>query len=142
MAITEGDTVSLEYTGKLENGEVFDTSEGREPLTFQIGAGMVIPGFEQGVVGLDEGEEKTLEVPPEEGYGERREELVKEIPREQLQGEGFEEGQVLGLQSEDGQQFQATVRSIDEQKITLDFNHFLAGQTLVFEVKVVGVESN
>lgn len=142
MAISEGDTVSVHYKGSLEDGKVFDTSEGRDPLEFQVGAGQVIPGFEQAVVGKDVGEKATAEVPPEQGYGERNPEMIRKLPKEQLNAEGLEQGQVLGLEDEQGRQYQATVAELDDENVTLDFNHFLAGQTLRFEIEVVDVQSS
>ncbi len=139
MAIQQGDTVSLHYTGRLETGETFDSSEGREPLQFKVGAQQVIPGFENGVVGLEVGDKKTIEVPPTEGYGERDERMVQQIERARIDVEDLQEGQVLGLQADNGQNYQATVVGMDEESVTLDFNHFLAGKTLVFEVEVVAV---
>lgn len=141
MPVQDGDTVSLNYTGRLKDGQVFDTSEGREPLTFQVGKGMVIPGFDDGVRGLEKGEAKTLEIPPEQGYGEHDPNLVREIGREQLDAPDLEAGQVLGLETEDGRRFQATVRNLDEEKVELDFNHFLAGKTLVFDIEVIDHKS-
>lgn len=140
MTIAEGDTVAVHYTGKLEDGEVFDSSEGREPLEFTVGAGQLIQGFDDAVKGLDEGETATIEVPPEKGYGERNPEMIQELPRERLQNvDNLETGQVLGLETEDGRQFQATVKKVADETVTLDFNHFLAGKTLVFDIEVVKV---
>ena len=139
MAIENGDTVQVHYTGRLEDGHVFDSSEGRGPLEFKVGAGQVIPGFDQAVAGQDVGAKTTVEVPPEQGYGPHDPNMVQTLDRARVQGEGFEEGQVLGLQDDEGRPFQATVVGLDDDKITLDFNHFLAGKTLVFDIEVVGV---
>lgn len=141
MAISEGDTVRIDYTGRLESGEVFDTSEGRGPLEFQVGANQVVPGFEAGVVGMKLGEKKTLTIPPEEAYGERDERMVRQVPRGDINVEELRPGHVLALQSPDGNQFHGMVTEVGEEDVTLDFNHFLAGKTLVFEVKIVGVGS-
>jgi len=141
MPIEDGDTVSLHYTGRLEDGEVFDTSEGRGPLTFQVGKGMVIPGFDDGVRGLEKGDSTTLTIQPEDGYGQHDPNLVREVGREQLDAPDLEAGQVLGLETEDGRRFQATVKDLGEEKVVLDFNHFLAGQTLVFDIEVVDYKS-
>jgi peptidylprolyl isomerase len=140
MAVDEGNTVSLHYTGKLDSGEVFDTSDGRGPLEFKVGAGMVIPGFDRGVVGMEVGEKKTVTIPPDEGYGAHDPQLVQTLERSQLDAAGLEPGQVLGLQAEDGRQFQATVLDVDDESVKLDFNHFLAGKTLVFDIEIVGIE--
>lgn len=141
MPIQEGDTVAVHYTGKLEDGQVFDTSEGRGPLEFQVGAGQLIRGFDEAVRGLEVGEETTITVPPEQGYGEPDPQMVQKIPNDRLDAQGVEEGQVLALQADDGRQFQATVKAVDPDGVTLDFNHFLAGKTLVFEIKVLEVKN-
>ena len=85
-AIKSGDTIAVDYTGKLENGDVFDTSEGKTPLTFTVGAGMLIKGFDDAVMGMKKGESKTVTIPPEEGYGPRHEDAIVEIPRAQCRG--------------------------------------------------------
>ncbi len=137
MAIKEGDTVAVHYTGKLPDGQVFDTSEGRDPLEFTVGAGQLIAGFDKAVRGKEVGEKTTVEIPPEEGYGQADPERIQTIPREMLDADGLEEGQVLGLQTPDGQALQATVQAVNEETVTLDFNHFLAGKTLTFDIEVV-----
>ncbi len=137
MAIKEGDTVAVHYTGKLADGQVFDTSVGRDPLEFTVGAGQLIAGFDKAVHGKSVGDKTTVEVPPEDGYGQPDPERIQTIPREMLDADGLEEGQVLGLQTPDGQALQATVQALNEETVTLDFNHFLAGKTLTFEIEVV-----
>lgn len=137
MAIQEGDNVAVHYTGKLTDGQVFDTSEGRDPLEFTVGAGQLIAGFDKAVVGLDVGDKTTIEVAPEEAYGEPDPARVQTVPREMLDAPDLTEGQVLGLQTPDGQALQATVQKLDEKEVTLDFNHFLAGKTLVFDIEIV-----
>lgn len=142
MPIQEGDTVAVHYTGKLEDGQVFDTSEGRGPLEFQVGAGQLIRGFDEAVRGLEVGDETSVTIPPEQGYGEADPEMVQKIPNDRLDAEGVQEGQVLALQADDGRQFQATVKKVEPDGVTLDFNHFLAGKTLVFHIKVLDVRSS
>jgi peptidylprolyl isomerase len=139
MAIGNGDTVSVHYTGKLEDGQVFDSSEGREPLTFEMGSGMLIAGFESALKGKDVGDKVTATVPPEEGYGTHEPNLVQKMPRDRIQGTDLEVGQVLGLETEDGKAYQAQVVELDDAEVTLDFNHFLAGKTLTFDIEVVAV---
>lgn len=139
MAITEGDTVHVHYTGKLEDGTVFDTSDGKDPLSFQVGGGQVIPGFDAAVAGKEVGHKETVTIPAEQAYGTRNEELVQEFPRERVTGE-YEVGQVLGLQDDQGRPFQAQVLELSDDLVKLDFNHFLAGKTLVFDIEVVSVE--
>jgi peptidylprolyl isomerase len=139
MAIQDGDTVTVHYTGKLEDGQVFDSSEGRDPLTFEVGSGMLIAGFESAIKGKGVGDKVTATVPPEEGYGTREPNLVQKMPRDRIQGTDLEVGQVLGLETEDGKSYQAQVMELNDAEVTLDFNHFLAGKTLQFDIEVVAV---
>lgn len=141
MAIEAGNRVSVHYKGTLEDGTVFDSSEGRDPLTFTVGSGELIPGFDRGVLGKEVGETTTVECPPAEAYGERDEERILEIKKEQLTGVDPEVGQVLGLTDEQGNPHQATVHEVGDETVKLDFNHFLAGKTLFFEIEVVAIES-
>lgn len=136
----DGDKVRVHYEGRTKEHGVFDSSEGRDPLEFEVGAEQVIPGFEEAVRGLDEGDSTTVTLPPGDAYGERREDLVAEVPKEQL-GEGFDPdvGQALELSTPDGQTFQATVVGKDDDTITLDQNHPLAGQELTFEIELVEI---
>lgn len=140
MAIEEGNTVSVHYTGKLEDGQVFDSSEGRDPLTFTVGGGQLIKGFDNAVRGKETGDKVTAVIPPEEGYGATNPEMVQTMPTERLQGAEVAVGQVLGLEDAQGNPFQATVTDLNEETVTLDFNHFLAGKTLTFEIEIVSVE--
>jgi peptidylprolyl isomerase len=136
-AIQSGDTIAVDYTGKIENGEVFDTSEGREPLTFTVGAGMLIKGFDQAVLGMKKGESKTVTIPPEEGYGPRNDDAFVEIPRAQIPDEiPLTEGLELQLQDPNGRPVPARVVEITEESVKMDVNHFLAGKTLVFDITV------
>ncbi len=141
MAIQEGATVSVHYTGKLPDGTVFDSSEGRDPLTFTVGSGELIPGFDRAVVGKAVGDKTTVECPPEEAYGPRDENRIMKLERERLQNIEPEVGQFLGLEDDQGNPHQASVTEVTDTHVTLDFNHFLAGKTLVFEIEVVSVES-
>lgn len=137
---TNGDTVHIHYTGRLDDGSVFDSSEGRDPLTFELGAGQVVPGFESAVLGMKVGEKTTTTIPPELAYGERRDELVMSMPREQLpEGMDPEVGQRLQMQTSDGQIVPVTVTRADEESISLDANHFLAGKALTFDIELVKV---
>ncbi|MDY0132408.1 MAG: peptidylprolyl isomerase [Desulforegulaceae bacterium] len=135
-----GKTIKVHYTGKLENGETFDSSKGREPLEFTMGAGQMIPGFEKGVDGMKVGETKEIVVSPEEGYGERREDLVAEYDKSMFpENLELKEGMQLESQTETGQIIPLVVKKIETNKVTIDANHFLAGKKLVFEVEVVAV---
>ena len=135
-----GDAVRVHYTGRLEDGTVFDTSAGKEPLEFTIGAGMVMPGFEAAVVGMSAGEAKTVTIPPEEGYGPRREELVMEVDRGCVPQE-YEPvaGQTIQIGQSKERMLQVVVSEVTEDRIVLDANHPLAGKTLVFEMEMVEI---
>jgi peptidylprolyl isomerase len=141
MTAQNGSTVKVHYTGTLkEDGSQFDSSEGREPLEFKLGEGMVIAGFEKAVVGKSAGDTVTVEIPPEEGYGSPSEELVFQVRREQLPPTvELEEGIMLEIRTDDGQPAYVRVTEFDEELVTLDGNHPLSGQTLVFDIEIVEV---
>lgn len=135
-----GSTVKLHYTGKLSDGTVFDSSDGREPLEFEIGAGKVIPGFEKEVVGLAQGEKKTFTVPPEDAYGARRDELVAEVPKTEFpENINVEIGQELQLRQPDNSIIRVTITDIKEESVILDANHPLAGEVLTFDIELLDV---
>ncbi|HLT46745.1 MAG TPA: peptidylprolyl isomerase [Rubricoccaceae bacterium] len=135
-----GDTIRLHYTGRLRDGSVFDSSEGGEPLAFTLGEGEVIPGFERGVVGMAEGEARTIEVPANEAYGDYRAELQVAVDRRQLPpGLEPEVGQRLQVGMEDGGTLEVVVTEVGDDTVTLDANHPLAGEDLVFDVSLVEV---
>ena len=132
--------VSVHYTGKLTDGEVFDSSRQREPLTFTVGAGQLIKGFENGVMGMKVNESKTVNIPAAEGYGPVREDLIQKIQKSDLP-EGLDPavGQKLASQQPDGQQMVFQVIDVDNLTITIDGNHELAGKDLIFEIEVVEI---
>ena len=135
-----GDTVAVNYTGKLDDGTVFDSSSGREPLEFTIGSGQVIPGFEEAVIGMTPGETKTASLPPEQAYGSRHEELVITLGRDQVpEGMAITVGQRLSLRSPDNRELPVVVTAVNEESITLDANHPLAGKTLHFDIELVAI---
>ena len=135
-----GDTVRIHYTGTLDDGEVFDTSEGQDPLEFTLGRGEVIPGFDAAVAGMAPGERKSVTIPAEEAYGAYRDEMVFEVEREQLPpGLDPQEGELLTLASDDGEEIPVTVQSVSAQGIVLDANHPLAGEDLSFEIELVEI---
>jgi peptidylprolyl isomerase len=136
----EGDTVKVHYTGTLNNGDVFDTSEGKEPFEFTLGEGQVIQGFDDAVVGMEEGDEKEVEIAKDDAYGDRNPELVQEVPKEQFGDQEVQEGMMLAVQSQDGQQIPATVTEVGESTVTIDMNPPLAGKDLNFEIELVSVE--
>jgi len=136
--IASGDTISVHYTGTFENGEVFDSSRGRDPLTFTVGAGQVIKGFDQAVVGLAAGADTTVVVQPDDGYGQRRDDMVVDFPRSNVpEGMELEQGMQVQLRSEDGRPIPAMIASFDDTVVKVDMNHPLAGKTLVFNIEVV-----
>lgn len=141
MTAQNGSTVKVHYTGTLKaDGSQFDSSEGRDPLEFKLGEGMVIAGFEKAVIGKSVGDTLSVEIPPEEGYGEPSEQLVFQVRREQLPPTvELELGIMLEIRTEDGQPAYVRVTEFDEEMVTLDGNHPLAGQTLMFDIEVVEV---
>jgi len=137
---SSGDTVKVHYTGKLDDGTVFDSSRDREPLEFTLGGGQVIPGFEEAVRDMEEGEETTVTIPPEEAYGQRQDQAVIEVAREQLPDEIKPEvGMQLEVLSAGGGSFPARITEVNDRTITLDANHPLAGEQLTFEIELVEV---
>ena len=135
-----GDTVRVHYTGTLDDGSVFDSSEGRDPLEFTLGEQRVIPGFESAVDGLAIGKSVTTRIPPEEAYGDRRDDLVLEVERDQFPPDVEPEiGMQLALQQPNGQPVPVTITGLSDNAITLDANHRLAGQTLTFNIELVEI---
>lgn len=138
MRVRSGDKVQVHYEGSLEDGRVFDSSEGREPLAFEVGAGQVIEGFEEGVMGMEKGEKKELSLPPAKAYGPHRDDLVGKLPTNQL-GD-LEPGSDIQIRTEEGEVVTAKVLQVAEDGVVFDINHPLAGQTLNFNVTLVGLE--
>lgn len=138
--VKEGDVVRVHYTGKLTNGEQFDSSVGREPLEFTVGAGMMIKGFDSAMPGMNVGDKKTISIAPEDGYGEKSEEAIIEFPKENVPDDmKLEPGMSLTLSNQEGQPVPVTVVEVKEKVIILDANHFLAGQDLVFDIELVEI---
>jgi hypothetical protein len=137
--IKNGDSVSVNYTGRLEDGTIFDTSiqEGRTPLTAKLGEGKLIPGFENGLIGMSIGEKKTIEIEPSDAYGEVNEEMVQEVALTQVP-ENVKVGDMLQGQNQYGP-VQVTVKEVNESTAVLDMNHPLAGKKLIFDLEVVSV---
>ncbi|MGC9515753.1 FKBP-type peptidyl-prolyl cis-trans isomerase [Methanocrinis sp.] len=134
------DIVKVHYTGKLEDGTVFDSSADREPLEFTLGKRMVIPGFEEAAMGMIPGETKTVKVPAEEAYGPRREDMVMEVARSNMPPEIEPEvGQVLQIGQSQDQMLQVVVTEVTEESVVLDANHPLAGMDLVFDIELVEI---
>lgn len=140
--VTEGAFVSVEYTGKLDDGHVFDTSSGRSPLEVEMGSGSLIQGFEKALMGMSLNEKKTFTLEPKEAYGERDEELKKAFPRKDVPpGMEPKVGQNVALTGPEGQQVPGWISSVDEEEVVVDLNHPLAGKSLTFEIEVVGINS-
>jgi len=139
--IENGKKVTIHYTGTLDDGTPFDSSVGRDPLEFEMGAGMVIAGFEKGVAQMEIGETKTIHIPAAEAYGDRREEMIVEFDRSQLPADLEPEvGMGLQMQGPDGQVVPVRIVELSEKAVTLDANHPLAGQNLNFDLELVAVD--
>lgn len=137
-AAKAGDRVRVHYTGKLVSGEVFDSSEAGEPLEFTVGAGEMIGGFDAGVRGMEVGGNRRIEIEPADAYGERIDALVSRVPRNQFNLEGEPQvGMSLVLQLTDGNQIPVEITEVTDGSVTLDANHPLAGQTLIFDVRLI-----
>lgn len=136
----QGDTVKIHYTGKLEDGQVFDTSKGHDPLEFTIGEGRIIPGFEEAVVGMEPGEQKTVSIPPDKAYGPHHPEMVQEVEKSAIPSEiDLQEGMQLEATQPDQSTVILTVVGVGDDTVTLDANHPLAGQDLTFELELVEI---
>jgi peptidylprolyl isomerase len=133
--------VQVHYKGTLDDGSQFDASAGRDPLSFTVGAGQVIQGFDDAVTGMEVGEKKTVRIPPQEAYGEHRDDLIVQLDRAQVPEHiDLELGMGLQLQQPNGQPIAVTVKSIEDGHITLDANHPLAGEALTFELELVAIQ--
>lgn len=136
----QGDRVRVHYTGRLDDESQFDSSSGGDPLEFTVGEGSVIPGFEAAVVGMSPGDQVEMRIPTADAYGERREDLILTVDRSQLPPSldpGI--GEQLNMQTSEGQQFVVTVQGKDEESVTLDANHPLAGENLTFQIELVEI---
>ncbi len=135
-----GNTVKIHYAGRLTDGTEFDSSHGREPLEFTIGASQVIAGFENAVLNLDPGEMVTVTIPPEEGYGHSREEMIAVIPSSQFPEHiTIEVGNQFQIMLPDGRALTAAITDIEGDRVTVDANHHLAGKDLVFDIQLVEI---
>ena len=140
MSVKSNDKVQVHYKGTLSTGEVFDSSEGREPLEFTMGTGQIIPGFETAVMGMEVEETKTVTIPAADAYGEHRPEMIQEIANEQLPPDLKPEvGMKLMSQTADGGQMPLEVKEVKATTFVVDANHPLAGKDLTFELTLVGI---
>lgn len=136
--IKAGDKISVNYTGRFENGEIFDSSEGKQPLSFTVGAGQLIKGFDDAVIGMTVGEKKQVTLAPEEGYGTRREDHIIDMPKENIPADmKLEAGMMVQLMDRDNNPIPAVVHEIREAVVRIDVNHPLAGKTLIFDIEIV-----
>ncbi|WKD87007.1 FKBP-type peptidyl-prolyl cis-trans isomerase SlyD [Polaribacter huanghezhanensis] len=141
--VKENNTVKVNYTGKLSNGQIFDSSEGKEPLEFTLGQGQLIPGFEKGVIDMKLNEKKTITVAKEEAYGEIHDHLKQEVKRTELpQDLAPEVGMGLVSKSPDGQEMNLRVVEVKDESIVIDGNHPLAGKDLIFDIEVVAIKES
>ena len=144
--VKSGDTVRVHYHGKLNDGTTFDSSEGREPLEFEVGSGQVIPGFDTGVTGMSQGDKKTVTIPVDQAYGPKQEDMVMEFPIDRFPADMKPEvGMQLNMSNGAGQNFPVIIREVREDSVVLDANHPLAGEDLTFDlelVEIVGGKSN
>ncbi len=134
--VAKGDTINVSYTGTLTNGTVFDSNVGKQPLQFTVGAGQLIEGFDQGVIGMKLNEEKTITIPPNQAYGEVNPALIMQIPANTFGNQTAQIGMVVT----DPQQQQGVVTAVNKTTVTVDFNPELAGKTLIFKIKVLSIK--
>lgn len=138
--VKTGDTVRIHYKGTLSDGSTFDSSEGREPLEFQVGSGQIIPGLDKAIPGMEVGEKKVVEVPSSEAYGPVNPEMRQAVPREGIPPEiPLDIGTMLQMQTPQGQVVPVTVVEVTETEVTLDANHPLAGKDLTFAIELVEI---
>ena len=138
--VKSGDTVQIHYTGTLRDGPTFDSSEGRDPLQFEVGSGQIIPGLDQAIPGMTVGDRKTVEIAPEEAYGPVHPEARQQVPRTEIPDHiPLDLGTQLQVQTPNGQVMPVTVVDVTDAEVTLDANHPLAGKDLVFDVELVAV---
>lgn len=141
MAIKKGDKIKVEYEGKLESGEVFDSSAKQgKPLEFEVGTGQIIKGFDEAVIGMEKGQEKEITLEPKDAYGDPNPQMIKTVPRDKIGVEAeLKPGQYLGVQLPSGAQFPAKILEVNDKEVKLDMNHPLAGKKLNFKIKIVDV---
>ena len=138
--VKSGDKIKVHYHGRLTSGETFDKSEGREPLEFEVGSGMVIKGFDEGVTGMGVGDKKTINIPAEEAYGPKNPDMIIDMPKDRFPKDmEIEVGMPLAMSDGQGNQHQVVVTEIKDDVVILDANHPLAGQDLIFDLELVEI---
>lgn len=138
--VKSGDTVRVHYHGRLNDGSTFDSSEGREPLEFEVGSGNVIAGFDRGVTGMQVGEKKTINIPSDDAYGPKNDEMIMEFPKDRFPADMEPEvGMQLNMSNGAGQNFPVTIAEVRDDVVVLDANHPLAGQDLTFDLELVEI---
>jgi len=140
--VKRGDTVKVHYHGTLTDGSIFDSSTGREPLEFEVGGGMVIEGFDNGVLGMAVGEKRTIEIPADQAYGQKNEDMIMEFPIDRFPQDLVPEvGMQLNMSNNQGEQFPVVIVDVAEEFVLLDANHPLAGRDLIFDLELVDLKS-
>lgn len=138
--VKSGDTVKVHYHGRLTDGSTFDSSEGRDPLEFQVGSGQVIKGFDDGVTGMEVGQKKTIQIPADEAYGHKNDEMIVQFPKANFPPDlNPEVGMQLTMTNGSGQVIPVTILEVAEEHVVLDANHPLAGQELIFDIELVSI---
>ena len=140
VQVKKGDSVKVHYHGTLSDGTIFDSSTGREPLEFEVGSGMVIAGFDEGVTGMSIGEKRSVNIPADQAYGQVQDEMIMEFPKAQFPPDMVPEiGVQLSMSNNEGQQFPVTIIEVKEDVVVLDANHPLAGKDLTFDLELVDI---
>jgi peptidylprolyl isomerase len=140
MAVKQGDTVKIHYTGTLDDGNIFDSSEGKDPLEFEAGTGKVIKGFDAAIIGMEKGQEKEVKIEAKDAYGEYNPELIQKIPKDKLpKDQEPKPGMPLLIKAPNGQEYPVKIKEVSEKDITIDLNPQLAGKNLNFKIKVVDI---
>ncbi|WP_455369925.1 FKBP-type peptidyl-prolyl cis-trans isomerase [[Eubacterium] cellulosolvens] len=141
MSSKNGDKITIHFTVKTEDGQIVESSNENEPQTFQVGDRNLLPGLNKALLGLKKGDKKTITIPPNQGFGERKEDLLREASKTIIKGDvKGTEGEVVELSSKDGERYLATIQEVKKDTIVLDLNHPLAGETLTFEIQVVDIK--
>jgi peptidylprolyl isomerase len=140
--VENGAYISVQYTGTLGNGDIFDSSQGRQPLEIHMGAGQMIKGFEAQLMGMVLNEKKVFTLNPEDAYGQRNTDMMQSVPRSEVPPDlDVQVGMIVGLVNQEGHRIPALIVEMDDEQLTLDLNHPLAGETLTFDIEVVGISS-